>query len=471
MASHSTPTWLYLYFPHLQAEHLSLQDDSAAVAVLDQQKRVIQACPKATEHGVKPSMPFTTALQLHPELQLQTDQPDYQQQLLIQLAELCYECCAQIALAFKQGLLLEVASMWRLFAGREQHWQQLEQLLLRQKLSFYAAAATTPMAAYILAQAGLQLPLASGRQVQQQLRQLGVAQLPLTQRQQQKLADVGIKQLSQMLAIPMADWKRRFAGEIATWLSQLTGDQPLDFKWFEPPDNFRREWCCLHEIHHSNGLLFPLQRILADLSHYLRRRQLATVSIELQLQHREQPATKISLRLAQPEHLVGEFIQLARLRLQNFSLPEPVIAMTVSASELVSQQQLPTDLFAANNAQALTAGQLMNRLQSRLGQDKVQQLTTAPDPRPEYAYQLTGSNSADIDALPVGNRPLWLLPQPEPLPAAPWELKTAPERIASGWWDDNAIRRDYFVAEDQQGQQCWVYRTPENRWFIHGWFG
>ncbi|MBW8192217.1 DNA polymerase Y family protein [Neiella marina] len=473
MSPTTPPVWLYLHFPHLQADQLSQQDDNAAVAVLDQHKRVIQVCQQAEAQGIQPGMPFTTALQLYPELQLQVQKPQYQQQLLIQLAETCYQYCAQIALAFEQGLLVEVASMWRLFTGRASHWQLLEQSLLEQKIRFHAAAGHTPVAAYTLAQAGIAMPLAATAELQQQLLQLPVAALPLTLRQQQKLTDVGIKQLGQMLAIPMADWKCRFNGEIALWLAQLTGDQPLAYQWFEPPACFTRHWHCLHEIQHTNGLLFPLQRILGELSQYLRQRQLATVSVELALEHREHPTTQVTLRLAQPEHLAGEFIQLARLRLQSLVLPEPVMVMIVKAAELVPQQQLPTDLFANTNSQALNAGQLISRLQSRLGQAQVLQLAACPDPRPENAYRLSAESAPEPTAARAdhGARPCWLLPQPKPLPAAPWELKTAPERIVTGWWDNQPIQRDYFVAEDQQGQQCWVYRTPKNEWFIHGWFG
>lgn len=473
MAVAAPPAWLYLHFPHLQADQLSVQDESAAVAILDGNKRVLQLCEQAAGAGIKIGMPFTTALQLHPELKLKPDNLTYQQHLLIQLADTCYTKCARIALAFEQGLLLEVASMWRLFGGRANYWQQLQQQLAIHQLRFCAAAAQTPTAAYTLAQAGLQLPLATPEEIHQELLQLPLSALPLPLDQQQKLRDVGIKRLAQMVSIPMADWKKRFSGSVATWLAQLNGEQLTSHTWFEPPVRFIRDWHCLHEIQHANGLLFPLQRILKELSLYLRRRQLATVAIEVILHHREHSASEVQLRLAQPEHQASEFIQLARLKLDHFILPEPVIALQVRATELVPQQQAPADLFTASNIQALSPGQLLNRLQSRLGCNAVQHLRLSPDPRPEHAYHC-GSKAPSKQQDHITSealRPCWLLREPLPLPRSPWELKTAPERIACGWWDNQPIQRDYFVAEDHQGQLCWVFRTPGNQWFIHGWFG
>ena len=59
--------------------------------------------------------------------------------------------------------------------------------------------------------------------------------------------------------------------------------------------------------------------------------------------------------------------------------------------------------------------------------------------------------------------------------AARWErLEISPhfERIESGWWDGEDLRRDYHVARGASGVRYWVYREHGTRdWFIHGIFG
>ena len=58
------------------------------------------------------------------------------------------------------------------------------------------------------------------------------------------------------------------------------------------------------------------------------------------------------------------------------------------------------------------------------------------------------------------------------------KLISGPERIEAGWWDDGAITRDYFIAENNLGQLLWIYcehdPARENKkkdWYLQGLFG
>jgi protein ImuB len=49
---------------------------------------------------------------------------------------------------------------------------------------------------------------------------------------------------------------------------------------------------------------------------------------------------------------------------------------------------------------------------------------------------------------------------------------SGPERIESGWWDEQDVARDYYVARNGDGQRLWVFRDHRTRcWFLHGLFG
>ena len=82
----------------------------------------------------------------------------------------------------------------------------------------------------------------------------------------------------------------------------------------------------------------------------------------------------------------------------------------------------------------------------------------------------------------VLQRPLWVLPEPEPLLAdsgvlyyqGPLKLLEGPERLETGWWDDDGIARDYFVAVNPVGVHLWIYRNrnqDKGAWYVHGKFG
>ncbi|MGJ7903138.1 DNA polymerase Y family protein, partial [Lysobacter sp. 1R34A] len=69
-------------------------------------------------------------------------------------------------------------------------------------------------------------------------------------------------------------------------------------------------------------------------------------------------------------------------------------------------------------------------------------------------------------------RPGWLLPQPEPLHDKIARVLAGPERIESGWWDEDDVRRDYYLVETVKGQRAWAYRSAggDGPLTLHGWF-
>jgi protein ImuB len=46
-----------------------------------------------------------------------------------------------------------------------------------------------------------------------------------------------------------------------------------------------------------------------------------------------------------------------------------------------------------------------------------------------------------------------------------------PERIETGWWRGQDVRRDYYAVATQAGSRFWIFRRREDsRWFLHGCF-
>lgn len=92
------------------------------------------------------------------------------------------------------------------------------------------------------------------------------------------------------------------------------------------------------------------------------------------------------------------------------------------------------------------------------------------------------------DVPPATVRPVWLIHPPQALverQRTPWLdgspllLCCGPERIETGWWDDDAALRDYFIARCRDGALVWIYRErrplddgqAEGGWFLQGRFG
>ena len=78
-------------------------------------------------------------------------------------------------------------------------------------------------------------------------------------------------------------------------------------------------------------------------------------------------------------------------------------------------------------------------------------------------------------------RPLWMLPEPAPLrvddgyPLHQGRLRIldGPERLETGWWDEDGIARDYYTAINPRGVRLWVFRSRSRNasWYLHGLFG
>ncbi|HBD18655.1 MAG TPA: DNA repair nucleotidyltransferase, partial [Arenimonas sp.] len=110
--------------------------------------------------------------------------------------------------------------------------------------------------------------------------------------------------------------------------------------------------------------------------------------------------------------------------------------------------------------------------QARLGEDAVYQWAPHADPRPERAQRRVRELRGRFLAPPPLPRRAWLLERPIPLRGPAPRLLAGPERIESGWWDGDDVRRDYYVAETAAGQRAWVFCAAGERgpFMLHGWF-
>jgi protein ImuB len=119
--------------------------------------------------------------------------------------------------------------------------------------------------------------------------------------------------------------------------------------------------------------------------------------------------------------------------------------------------------------------QVLDQLQTRLGEEAVCYLQLPDEHRPEYAwaYGPTQHAGAKTDGL-LKRRPLWLLSQPQRLrsPLKGVTLTSEKERIEGGWWDGFDIRRDYYRARDHNGRHLWLFRNlQDGEWYLQGLFG
>ncbi len=530
--------WLGLYLPRLALEAFERgtlagpspsgppsadgSDPGAvpALAICDR-THVCAANAAAQARGVQPGIRRATALALVPDLILRTRDRQRERETLEELAcwalqftpsvSLQEEAAATTASRSAPGdspcaLLLEIEPSLRLFGGRDALLGRIRAGVGTLGFTVQTGCAPTPGAAALLARHGDGLVCDDPAQLRARLARLPVDLLGSARPQRAALEAVGVHTIDALLRLPRAGVARRFGKEVLLELDRALGALPEPRAWFAPPLTFRARLELLGTIDNAAALLFAANRLLLQLCGWLAARQGAVRSFELWCEHEEAPVTVVTVALADPCRDVQRLSVLLRERLGVTRLRGPVRAVELHGAEVLDFAPVSRDLFPAPAVAAEDLARLIERLQARLGNERVRHFSLADEHRPERAYRsaalvgpprlaasipqhamhpATSIDPSELCRVPGLPRPVWLLAQPlalgergqRPCWGSPLALLAGPERIEAGWWDRDSVQRDYFIAEDDAHRLLWIFRErlpdPDGRqgWFLHGLFG
>ena len=476
--------WVALFFPQFPLQVLArgLAEDQA-VAVSDPtgpRTTVLARNHAARAAGVWSGMAATAAQALCRTLLILPRNTGAESTELANLAAWAGQFTPNVALSPPEGILLEIAGSLRLFGGVEALKCRIHQGGEAMGYEVALGTAATPLGAWWLAKAGREdlCPL-DAPALRECLAPLPVTLLELPRESLERLEALGLRTLGDCLAQPRAGLVRRFGTICIDLLDRALGLQPDPRPWYVPPELFESRLELSLETGDTEGLLFPLRRLLVELEGFLRGQGAGVTAFDLLCHHRGQPSTRLSVGLLSVTRDSGRFFLLLRERLERAQLPAPVEALTLQADALLLYQPANLGLFPdpAEGREHWTV--LLERLRARLGTEAVHVLSPVADRRPERAWRVAEGDS-ETTAVPLSQRPLWLLPAPRPLPASqdqprlggPLELLAGPERIEAGWWDGRPAGRDYFVARNARGESYWIFRQhgQTRRWFLHGVF-
>jgi protein ImuB len=384
------------------------------------------------------------------------------------LAAVAYRYSSEVSL-LPHAIVLEVSGSLGLFGP----WPQLE-ARLRADLAALGfrhriAIAPTPHAAHVLAGIEDGQAVLQPGQLRQALQDVPIRKSRLPAAAVDALPTMGIRTLGQLLRLPRDGLRRRFGRELLQAIDRLLGEVPAGLDPYRPPDVFDLRIELTHEVENIAALVFPLRRMTGDLAAYLAGRDGGVQRFMLHLEHRDSRVTAVPVGLLSPERDAGMLFELARARLEQLHLPEPVLAMRLVARELPVFVPAGRDLFDERPAHVLPIGQLRERLRAKLGDRAVYRLGSTTDPRPERAQVV--AESAGVYAEPHP-RPTWLLDHPIPLRGPSPRILAGPERLETGWWDGAEACRDYYVVETSLGQHAWAFCPPgeQGGWMLQGWF-
>lgn len=374
------------------------------------------------------------------------------------------------------GVVAEVAGSAHLFGGLDRLLADARAQSRALSPDLVCAGAPSASGAWALACCAPDVAWADAQAWPQRLAALPLMALDLPDSDHELLVGVGLRKVGECMGLPRGDLDRRCRTTLSVGLDRLSGAAPEPRHWFVPPVVYDRSVDLLHETWHADALLFSSRRLLGELEGLLRGSGRAVQRLHLRLGHASgQADTTFDLALTRPLQDLAPVAGLLRERLSRLRLPSPVRRVGLAATPLEAWQARSPELWPGPEEAALQRSALLDRLRARLGDEQVCALEPAADHRPEFAWQgarvAAGERRAAATPPCRGLRPLWLLPEAEPLAGIPgdWQEERGPERIEAGWWQ-SPVARDYYVLRDSKGRRLWAYRTPAGRWFAHGWF-
>ena len=469
--SQSRPLWLCIDFPALALEALALDASAQVAVVVDVAGRCLVYLPSAAalEAGVSQGMPLNAALAHCPALVTEKRQPAHEQALLARRAAWAGDFSSQVSLD-GNSLLLEVRGSLKLFGGLKALHRRICADLAAQGGRFCVAAAPTPAAARLLAQHGIDRVVSQREQLRSALARLPIHSLPLPALCLRRLARTGVRVLGDLWRLPRDGLARRFGVELLDFLDRAVGvkadprctvEQTLRFEAAE--ELYMASDC-------SAFILAAAESLFGRLVAFLHRHDVGASRLLIKLFHQQREATEVVVGLCQLSRDGERFHALLAEHLNRLLLPAPVVSVALVVDELLPYGEEKPALFDGLPAAGRDWLQTLEDLQSRLGPEAVQTVADVADHRPERAWVYGEAGKAEQPGSgPL--RPAWLLPQPQRLDRARVVLLQGPERIESGWWTGQPVRRDYFQAQDGEGARLWVFRDlSDGQWYLHGLF-
>jgi protein ImuB len=479
--------WTAIHLPDFALQVFLRGAEQQSPFAVTGQRGVILACnAQAQNFGIRAGMKLSAAQALYPGLETRERDLKAEFHALSTLAQWGGQWASTISLVPPHGILIETGGSVKFFGGIEQLTGYMRQGLDALGYQSLIASAPTASAAMMFARAGMDVAITDPdpRALKARLKRLPLECLDYEHDVLDALLAMGMRSVGDCLALPRAALARRFGPGLLTQIDRALGELPDPRKPFNAPATFASRLELPSSIEAVEQLAFGLRRLVGELKAYLLPRSLGVTRLTLELLHDDEPATAVTLGLnasRDAEHL----LRVLRERLSRVELPQAVIALRLVAAEtaVLEAQNLP--LFAGERNAKKDRAELIERLRARLGERAVTGIEAVPDHRPERAMRdcEPGNKTARAAATPAcavnRDRPLWLLPRPQRLhsrASLPWfdgevSLIAGPERIASGWWDDEDSTRDYFVARAADGETLWIYRHPDaDRWYLHGIF-
>lgn len=412
------------------------------------------------------------------------------------------------------GIWLDITGCAHLFGGEDAMLTDMIKRLSQSGFTVRAAMADTPGCAWGVARfasdqaSGIVVPPGETRAA---LTPLPVAALRLSAATVTGLHGLGVRHVSDLLALPAAPLAARFGEAVGIRLNAALGNMSEPISPVLPAAPPLSRLAFAEPVGRLEDIAAALDQLLGILCRKLERSGHGARRLVLMLYRPDGTTARLAIGTAQPNrdpaHLARLFAEHLDTIDMGFGIDEAALAATTTDIMGTTQTSLAR-ISQHTNGDPAALDTLIDRLGNRVGEKNVLRPALRQSHLPERAAGFTpvftrkkNNNPPERTVSPSLNpRPSRLLRPPEPIEAELDEASSAPhqfrwrrvlhriariegpERIAPEWWREafdtarptHFRTRDYYRVEDMEGQRFWVYREEAGTgsgWYLHGLFG
>ena len=462
---------------------------------------------RAEQHGLHTGQVLADARAMIPSLETIEEDTNADHALIENLADWAERYTPLVARDPDNGLILDITGAAHLFGGEQALVSDLSIRLHDQGFFARAAIADTPGAASAIARFGASSLVPIGKAAGM-LKPLPLAALRLDHQTVSAMDRVGLKRIGQIIDAPRAPLAARFGTMLIRRLDQALGREEEAITPRRPTPPFIAERRFAEPIVREEDVGATLSSLATTLAHSLEARGLGARALELALFRVDGIVARTAIGTSRPIRSPNLVLDLFREKFAGLGesfdagFGYDTIRLSVQATAPCDAAQI--DLVGDTDIDA-DLDQLVDRIGARLGADYIGRIAARDSHIPERAEIFEASSHDGFaqgreacppcDPSEAIDRPLRLFARPEPIEAiagvpdgppihfrwrrALYRITRAegPERIASEWWRDDEMSRDYFRVEDVSGHRFWLFReglygreTISPRWYLHGVF-
>ena len=461
--------WAYFYCYQLTLD--AYKNDGGAtdgeipvVVYHEQGNQVVQANSHAIKEGIECGQGLAQAAALCPQVHILEFNRNTEKETLLFLAHRLYPLASDIVIDDHNAIAIRLDNLLQYYGGLDALWHVLINELHSAGIHYYFATAWGVEAARLLAHNKTNRYTDNKESIILLLSRCKLEQTSLDSKTIATLAKVGVRQVGQLLKLPVHELGQRFSNDTIRYLTALRGETFPKYALFRPSEKFQRTKTLSFEVENTQHLLPSIKSLLVTLEHYLRARNLLTSSIIFRVHFREEEPLLIEVNGAMPFAAQKDWLALIELKIETLLLPEPAVAISLTCQQFESIENDGNDFFS-HRFTTVAQKQLIGRLKAKLGDAS----TLHPKAGNSHTFEGMTVNQV-VETTPAYTTdiaPAFLFQHPMPLNLAT-RICFGPIRLQTQWWSSAASQKDYFIAETSHGVRLLVFKDAKASWWTQG---